>query len=171
MLQEIYNHRFVIVEKIKGVGPKDPGAYDIAVRYQDGTTFVVEATSDQEDALNVASELAAAFDSWSDRTVIRSGPQPEPPMHGASWPGAREPEPTVAPLLREALLASAEILWDSVNERCPYDEIIDHVTDLLRGFLAEEVVDEVIEWADVNQCPLGEAITAWFNRSDAEVVR
>jgi hypothetical protein len=176
-MQEIYNHRFVIVHKINGVGPKDPGCYDIAVRYKNGTTFVVEASSEREDALDVASELASAFDSWSDRTVIQSGPQPEPPMHGALWLGPLVPpdasEMAGALSVGSALIRSADMLWSAVSEDCPVDEVIDHVSDLLRGCLPAELVDTVIEWADVNECSLAESVAALRHQAeiDAEVAR
>lgn len=148
-MEQIYTHPFVIVEKIGGTHDNPP-VFDVAVVDCDGSTFVVEATGDRDDAITVAEIIAESFDSW--KLTTKPVPEPEPP----------EPEPTVAPLLREALLASAEVLWSSVNEWCPYDEVADHVNDLLRGFLPDEIAEIVMEWADVNGCSLKMALDHYY---------
>jgi hypothetical protein len=148
MLEEIYTHRFVAVEKINGVGPRDPGCYDIAVRYHDGTTFVVEASSDLEDALHVASNIADAFESWMEAVV-------------------KTPSITGDPM-GDALLASADRLWTSISEDCPYDEVVDHVESLLRGFNQPDDVDSIMQWADIRQCTLTQAFTAFDNQRKLE---
>lgn len=148
-MEEIYTHKFVIVEAIESLREpltlESDSVYDVAVRHRDGSTFVVEATSERADAMDVAHVIGSAFDSW--------------------LPDAPEPEPPVAPYLREALLQAAEVLWGSVNERCPFDEVVDHVTELMRGFLPPEVADTVIEWADECGSTLTEALEAWWTKS------
>lgn len=142
-MEEIYTHRFVVVEDVGG--PAGFGSYDVMVRDRDGNCIVVEAVADEELALDVASSIATAFDSWSVK-------------------------PTT---LSKALLASAEVLWSAVSEGCPFDEIVDHVSDLLRGILPAELADAVIEWADVNECSLEGAIAALHDADihDGEVAK
>jgi hypothetical protein len=142
-MEIIFTHKFVAVERIDGVGPNDPGCYDIAVRARNGDTVVVEATSDGADALDLSAAIASAFDSWHEPATTTS---------------------VTGDPMGDALLACADRLWTSISEDCPYDEVVDHVESLLRGFNEPDDVDSLMQWADVRQCSLTEAFTGFDNQ-------